>query len=79
MQIPAFWCTLSQNINSHKSAKYHTFPFQCVLRDTCIQHGVTLKMGHLAYQPALQRHADQRGQKTGRRSKNGMEATLAVI
>ena len=30
-QIPAFWRTFSQTINSCKSAKYHTFPFQAVL------------------------------------------------
>jgi len=32
MQIPAFWRTFSQKINSCKSEKYHTFPFQATLR-----------------------------------------------
>jgi len=32
MQIPAFWHTFSQKINSCESAKYHTFSFQVVLR-----------------------------------------------
>ena len=32
MQISAFWHTFNQKINPCKSAKYHTFPVEAVLR-----------------------------------------------